>query len=163
MSIVDIIILICFIPFLVKGFLNGLIRQIIGIASLILGVWSSYKFSSIVASWITEWVEASGPVINIISFTLIFIVVIAALSILGKVLEGCIRLIMLGWLNKLLGVIFAFIKCALIVGFIILIFNSVNAKLGLVSPQTLSESALYYPLKSMATQIFPYITGYLFN
>jgi membrane protein required for colicin V production len=84
MSIVDIIILICFIPFLVKGFLNGLIRQIIGIASLILGVWSSYKFSSIVASWITEWVEASGPVINIISFTLVFIVSLLLFPYLAK-------------------------------------------------------------------------------
>ena len=72
-------------------------------------------------------------------------------------LEGVFRLVMLGWLNKLLGVLFALLKTALIVGLLIIAFTSVNDTFKFVQESVLNESVLYPPLKKLAFEVFPYL------
>ena len=69
---------------------------------------------------------------------------------------------MLGWLNKLLGIAFAFLKTALIVGLVIMLFNSLNDNFHLIQEETLAESVLYGPLKNLAYTVFPYLKEMLF-
>lgn len=157
MNILDIILLICFIPALISGLKKGFIAQVIAIVSIILGVWLSFRFSTALSDWTAQWIQTSRQVLNIISFTVIFVIVIFALAALGKLLEASIKIIMLGWLNKLLGVLFAFLKCLIVIGLIIIAFDIINSATGLVSEGPLSKSALYNPIKNMAYSIFPYL------
>lgn len=157
MNILDIIILICIIPALVQGVRKGFISQVISIISIILGVWISARFANMAGAWLAQWITASGQVIRIIAFTLILITVILVLNGIGKLLERIIKLIMLGWLNKALGVVFSLLKCFLILGLIIMAFNSLNTTFGLVKPEVLADSVLYTPLKDLAYSVFPYI------
>lgn len=162
MNIIDIILLICFIPAVVQGIRKGFISQVVSIVSLILGVWMSARFASIVSGWIGQWITASTQVLELVAFALIMILVFLVLGALGKVIEATIKLVMLGWLNKLLGVAFALLKTALIVGLVIMAFTSLNQTFGLVSPETLGESVLYTPLKKIAYDVFPYLKGLIF-
>lgn len=161
MNIVDIIILLCFLPAIVSGLRKGFIAQVIAIIALVLGTWLSFKFASALSLWLGQWIETSAQLLNVISFTVIFIIVVFGLFFIGKILEKTIKIIMLGWLNRLLGVIFALLKCGLIVGLIILAFNALNTKSDFVPSETLSDSALYYPLKDMADSVFPYLKGFV--
>lgn len=163
MNILDFIILLCFIPAVINGLKKGFIAQVIAIVSLILGAWMSYKFSSSVSTWIGQWIEGSEQILQIISFIIIFIVVIFALYMLGKAIEASIRIIMLGWLNKLLGVIFSILKCMLIIGLLVMAFNAINETFGIVNEGKLAESLLYTPIKNMTYSIFPYIKDMLFQ
>lgn len=162
MSIVDIILLICFIPALVSGIRKGFISQVISIVSLIAGVWISYEFSSAVGSWLGQYIEAAENILKLIAFIIIMIAVLAGLALAGRLLEGVISFVMLGWLNKLLGVAFALLKTGLIVGLLIMVFSSLNNNLHIVSDQVLAESVLYTPLKDMAYTIFPYLKSLIF-
>ena len=157
MNILDAIILICFIPAIIQGFRKGFIAQVIAIVAIIAGIWMSFKFSKLVSGWIGQYIEASGQVLQIVAFALILVLVILALGALAKLLEATVKIVMLGWLNKLLGVIFSLLKCILIVGLIILVFNSVNAQFHLVKEETLLESRLYHPIKNTANSVFPYL------
>ena len=68
---------------------------------------------------------------------------------------------MLGWLNRLLGVIFALLKTGLIVGLAIMAFDSINNTFKFVQESVMESSILYPPLKSLAYEIFPYIKDML--
>lgn len=162
MSILDVILLICFIPALVQGLKKGFISQVISIVSLIAGVWMSFEFSTAVSAWLAQYVEASEKLLKIASFAIIMIGVFIILGIVGKSLEGILKFVMLGWLNRLLGVVFAFIKTGLVIGIVIILFNSLNNSLNLVSEETLAQSVLYPPLKDMAYTIFPYLKEIFF-
>lgn len=162
MSILDVILLICFIPALIQGLKKGFISQVISIVSLIAGVWMSFEFSTAVSAWLAQYVEASEKLLKIASFAIIMIGVFIILGIVGKSLEGILKFIMLGWLNRLLGVVFAFIKTGLVIGIVIILFNSLNNSLNLVSEETLAQSVLYPPLKDMAYTIFPYLKEIFF-
>lgn len=162
MSILDVILLICFIPALIQGLKKGFISQVISIVSLIAGVWMSFEFSTAVSAWLAQYVEASEKLLKIASFAIIMIGVFIILGIVGKSLEGILKFVMLGWLNRLLGVVFAFIKTGLVIGIVIILFNSLNNSLNLVSEDTLAQSVLYPPLKDMAYTIFPYLKEIFF-
>lgn len=162
MNILDIIILICFIPALVQGIRKGFISQVVAIVSIVAGVYLSFEFSELVSAWISQYIEGSEQVLKITAFALILIAVIAGLTAFGKLIEKMVKIVMLGWLNRLLGAAFSMLKCALIVGLIIMVFNSLNGSFHFVDEAKLAESTLYPPLKSFAYKVFPYLKELIF-
>lgn len=161
MNILDIILLICFVPALVQGIRKGFIAQAISIISIIVGIWASARFADVVAGWVAQYITASEQVMKIVAFALILIVVFFLLGLIGKMLEGIFNFVLLGWLNKLLGVVFALLKTVLIVGLVIMAFSSLNDTFHLVKEAVLNESVLYPPLKKIAFDVFPYIKDML--
>ena len=162
MNILDIIILLCFIPALIQGLRKGFIAQVIAIVAILAGVFLSFQFSTAASSWLSQYIEGSEQVLKIVSFALILIAVIAALTALGKLLEGVLKIVMLGWLNRLLGVLFSFLKCGLIVGLVIMAFSSLNSTFHFVEEAELTKSTLYPPLKDLAYKVFQYLKELLF-
>ena len=156
MNILDIIILLCLIPALIQGLFKGFISQAISLISIIVGVWASAHFAGLVCQWLSQHISGSEEVLKITAFALIFLVVIIGLILLGKVLEAAIKLVMLGWLNRLLGAIFAITKWLLILGLITIGFNAINDTFNLVKPETLAQSHLYPMLTNFANTVFPY-------
>ena len=161
MNILDIIILICLIPAVVQGIRKGFISQAISIVSLVVGVWASARFANIVGDWISRYITASEQILKVVAFAIILVAVFVVLGLLGRLLEGVIKLIMLGWLNKLLGVVFSLIKSFLILGIVVLAFNSLNATFGFVKPEVLADSVLYPVVKGLADAVFPYLKSLL--
>lgn len=161
MNILDTILLICFVPAIVQGIKKGFIAQAVSIISIIAGIWASARFANIVSEFIAKYITASEQVLKVVAFALILVAVFVLLGALGKMLEGMFKLVMLGWLNKLLGVVFALLKTALIVGIMIMAFSSINATFGFVKPEVLESSVLYPPLKEIAFEVFPYLKDML--
>ena len=161
MNILDIILLVCFIPAIFQGIRKGFIAQAISIISIIVGIWASAHFADIVAGWVAQYITASDQILKVVAFALILIAVFLVLAAVGKLLEGMFKLVMLGWLNKVLGVVFALLKTGLIVGVAIMAFNSLNDTFNLVQEPVLNESVLYPPLKKIAFEVFPYLKDML--
>ena len=161
MNILDIILLVCFVPAIFQGIRKGFIAQAVSIISIILGIWASAHFADVVSGWIAQYITASGQVLRLVAFALILVLVFLVLAALGKMLEGVIKLVMLGWLNKLLGVVFALLKTGLIVGLVIMAFSSLNENFKFVQESVLNESVMYPPLKKLAFEIFPYLKDML--
>lgn len=157
MSIVDIILLICFIPAVFQGIRKGFIAQVISIVSIIAGIWASAHFADLVSAWAAQYITASEQVLKLVSFALILVAVFLALAALGKILEGMFKLVSLGWLNKLLGLVFALLKTSLLIGLAIIAFTTLNDTFGFVQESELAESVLYPPLKNLAFEVFPYL------
>lgn len=162
MSIIDIILLICFVPALINGVKKGFISQVISIVSLVAGVWVSFEFASIFAQWIGQYIQASENILNIVAFAVIMVGVFVVLGLVARFIEGIVKFVMLEWLNKLLGVVFSLLKAGLIIGLLIMVFSSLNNNLQLVDEQVLAESTLYTPLKNMAYTVFPYLKSLIF-
>ena len=161
MNILDIILLICFIPALIQGIRKGFIAQAISIISIVAGIWASARFADVVSAWVAQYITASEQVMKVVAFALILVVVFIVLGLVGRLLEGLFNLVLLGWVNKLLGVVFALLKTALIVGLVIMAFSSINDNFHFVQESVLNESVLYPPLKKLAFDVFPYVKDML--
>jgi len=157
MSTPDIIILLCFLPAIISGITKGFIEQVVALLSLILGAWLAFKFSNVVGEWLKPYFEVSETVMHVISFAVIVIAVVLVLFFIGKILTGVTKLVMLGWLDRLLGLVFAILLAGLIIGIGIILFDTVNVKFELVDEAVLEESVLYGPIRDIAYTVFPYL------
>ena len=157
MGTIDLIILACFIPAIVIGLKDGFVRQLVALGSIVLGLFLSIKFSDMVGQWLMERWHLEPFWIKVISFSAIFIVVALLLNLLGKLIEKVIKITMLGWLNRLLGLALALVACALIVGTLIYMVNSANDLLQFLPEEKIAESRFYRPLLHMVEVVFPYL------
>lgn len=162
MNVLDIILLLCFVPAIIGGLRRGFIAQVVAIISIILGIWLSFKFSAVLSGWLGQWIEAGEQVLHVISFAVIMILAILALAAVGKLIEATVKIILLGWLNRLLGLIFALLKYALIIGLLLMLFNSLNGQFHMVDKEVLDSSLLYGPLLNLANSVFPYLKALIF-
>lgn len=157
MGILDIILLICFVPAIIKGLRNGFVKQLFGIAAVILGVWLATHYTPDVAKWMGMQFEAPEKFINILSFAVVLIAGIAVFEIIGSILSKLLAAASLSFLDRVLGFVFALLKAALVLGLFVYLFDGLNEKWALVKPETLDASAIYTWLKQMAIKIFPYL------
>ncbi len=163
MCVLDIILGICLVASLIQGVVKGFTEQIIALVSIIAGTWIAYKFSKIVCGLIMPHIQISERVLYILVFILMVAAVIIIFHLIGKVIKASIKFVMLGWLDRLLGGVFSLLKAALILGILIILFNTINSSFGIVPESSIEKSVIYTPLKRLAYGIFPYFKELLFK
>lgn len=163
MCTLDIILSICLAASVIQGLVKGFTDQIIALVSIILGTWAAFKFSDLVCGWADPYLHMSGQVLHVIVFILMIIAVIVVMHLLGKVIKASIKFVMLGWLDRLLGAVFALLKATLIIGILIILFNTLNTSFHIVDETVMEKSVFYSPIKRIAYEVFPYFKELLFR
>ena len=161
MGTLDIILLICFVPALVRGIMKGFVEQLISLASLFVGAWMAYRFAEPLSVWLTQFINVEPRILGVASFAIIVILTVFLLALLGKLLAKTLKLASLGFVDRLLGVVFALLKAALIIGLLIFVFDTFNGKWSIVNPEVLDESVIYGALHRAAMKVFPYLQNLL--
>ncbi|AOW18042.1 colicin V production protein [Polaribacter vadi] len=158
MNIVDIIIIVILIFAAVRGFITGLFSSVASLVAIIAGVFCAIHYSHYVEAEFQDSVlEWSSNTYKIASFAITFLVVILTILFLGKLLTKLADISSLGLLNKILGGIFGALKWSLILSVIFLLFDKFNKTIPFVEKETLEESILYSPVKSIIPTLFPAI------
>ncbi len=163
MNTLDIIILICLAPAVIRGISKGFLEQAVSFAALFISVWAAFRFSLPVRAWLEGLTDLSPTILGVASFAIVLVGVSLGMVLLGKLLTRIIRLAMLGWLDRLLGVVFALLIALLILGVAVILFNTVNTRLSIVKPEVLEGSVLYGYIKDAAYTVFPYLKELLLN
>ena len=163
MATLDIILLVCFLPGIIRGLSKGFLEQALALVGIVLSVWAAFRFSSLVCTWIKPYLEVSETVLSVISFALILVVVALVAILVGKLLTKLLELAMLGWLDKVLGLVLALAVNALAIGVVIVLFDTLNLKFGFVKPEVLDESVVYTALKDLSYLVFPYLKELFFK
>lgn len=136
-----------------RGFNKGLIIEVSTLIAFGLGIWGGIHFSDFIAELIMDKVDSEY--VPIVSFGATFILIVAAIFVLGKLLEKAVNLVQLKLVNKITGAFFGVAKIALIISVILVIINSYDQKVNIV-PQDLKEnSLLYQPLTDISLQVIP--------
>lgn len=162
MNVLDIVILILFLPGIIRGVSKGFIEQAVSLAGIVASVWMATRFSSIVCEKLKDYINVSETVLSIISFIIILVAVSIVVLLIAKLITGLIKMANLSWVNRLLGFIFAIALSAVVIGLVIILFDTVNVKFELVKSPVLTESVLYGALKDLGYAVFPYLKE-LFN
>lgn len=161
LSIIDIVILIIVLASAVWGGFKGFVAQIVSIFALIIGVWCAFKLSGYFAPDVKELFSLSMAVnsVKVILFIIILIVAIFLGKILGNALEGLVKITMMEWLNRLLGVVFAALQTIMVMSIIVYLLDNINDSWHIFSRDTLNNSKAYIFLHNFALKIFPYMKG----
>ncbi len=167
MTILDVILLLCCIPVLIRGFKKGFLNQLFSIIALLAGVWTAYILADIPAQWFLPAFEGNTgnpeQMAQLAGFATCLVVTITGFSLLGTLLEKFLRIITPDWLDHILGVILSSVSTAILLGVLLLIFESLNSIYFFMDPKNeiFADSMLYPAIKTIAEIIFPFNNGML--
>ncbi|MBO4625161.1 MAG: CvpA family protein [Bacteroidales bacterium] len=159
MNTLDIVILVLFIPGIVRGMSKGFIEQAISLVGIVLSVYLAFKFSGVACTWLKNYITVSETVLNVLGFAVVLVGVLLIVLFIAKLVTAAVEKASMGWLNKVLGLVFSIAVSALLIGLLIILFDTVNLKFGLVKSPVLQESLLYGALKDFGYFVFPYLKG----
>jgi membrane protein required for colicin V production len=157
MNYIDIILVILLILSAIGGFKNGLIAEVVSLAALVLGVWGAIEFSYITTEFLTEKLNITSEHLGIISFVVTFIVIVILVHIVGNTVNKLAEAAMLGFVNRLAGMVFSVLKSALILSIILLVFDFIDKDVKILPEKAKAESRMYEPIKNFAPSILPFI------
>jgi membrane protein required for colicin V production len=144
--IIDIIFILLLIIAFLKGAKKGLIQSLFTFLAFFIGIAAAIKLSAVVASHLSQQITTGSKWIPFFSFILVFAVVVILVRALGKFIEKANEMIMMGWINKMGGVLFYLFLYGII--YSILLFYLKN--MGLLKPTTIQASKFYAYLSPIA-------------
>lgn len=163
MNWIDAAIVIIIILSVIMGFINGLIKEIASLAALILGIWGAIKFSDFTAGKLYDYFDMSGQYVGIIAFIITFGIIAVLIHFVGILVDKILDAASLGFLNRLLGIVFSAIKSVLIMSVLFVILNALDSRRPFLPKEKINESMFYNPISDIVPSIFPIIGEGNFN
>ncbi len=151
-NIFDILILIIFAVAIYFGARNGIIKQLCGLAGILLGVWAASQFGNQVGRWIGY--ESLPPAL---CFIIVFLAVVVILLLVASLTRKLVRVAGLGVVDRMGGALLGLVKYALVLSLALNLFVAVNNSLKLVDDATMKQSRLVEPVRSLSNMLFPYL------
>lgn len=137
--LIDIIALILLLVAIFKGLRKGLIVAVFSFLAFIIGLAAALKLSTAMADYIGDNVAVSQRWLPFIAFIAVFLIVVLLIRLGAKLLQGAVQMVMLGWVNRIGGVVFY----VLIYFFIFSILLFYATQLNLIKPETIASSVTY--------------------
>ena len=139
--IIDILFLIFVLGAIIKGLRQGLIVAVFSLLALILGLAAAIKLSAVVAMHLqNNGVHVSSKWMPILSFVVVFLIVVFIVRWFERLLESIIKFALLGWIDKLGGVILYSVVYLAV--FSVILFYC--AKAHVLSESTIAASKSYH-------------------
>ena len=137
--ILDLVLIVTLILAIIKGYQRGLIVGVFSFLAIIIGLAAAIKLSAVVAGYIGKAIKISDTWLPVISFAVVFIIVVILIRLGANMLQRTIEIALLGWVNRLGGILL-YIAIYLIV-YSVIIFYAEQVKL--IQPQTIQKSVTY--------------------
>ena len=163
MNWIDAVILIILVLAMVTGFINGFIKELASLLALILGIWGAIKFSSFTAAKLYDYFDMTGRWVGIFAFIITFIIIVILIHFIGLLVDKLVSAMSLGFVNRLLGIVFGLLKSILILSVVMVILNTIDSKRPFLPKDTIDKSFLYNPISDIVPSIFPIIGEGEFN
>lgn len=141
--IIDIVFAILMVLAIIKGFQRGLIVAVFSVLAFIVGLAAAMKLSSVVADQVGEVVKVSERWLPVISFAIVFIGVVLLVRWLARIIEKTVTFSMLGWLNRLGGILLYTVLYLIILSIVLFYAEQLN----LIKADTIQSSVTYSFIK----------------
>ncbi|HET6206536.1 MAG TPA: CvpA family protein [Terracidiphilus sp.] len=120
MTLVDWIVVIIMMAAVIAGMAQGFFRSVCSLGGLVLGLGiASWNYGHLAAILLP--VVRISAVANTIAFLLIALLIMAAIGLIGNLLAKALRMIGLGWLDRIAGAVFGFFQGVVFVVVLILV------------------------------------------
>ena len=139
MGIIDLVILIPLAYFGFRGFMNGLVKEVLNIVGIILAVFITFTYMDALVVIIEPLFEEPSATIPFISGIILFVGTLLIVALIAYSLKKTLEAAKLSTANRLLGLAFGVTKSGIVVSSILLLLAGFNFP----SENARNESFLY--------------------
>lgn len=137
MNLLDLFLIIPLIWAGIRGFSNGLVKEVFSLLALTLGIFLSYKLSYLAA----RHIHAEGA--ELIAFAICFIAVVILTIMVGRGVGKVVKIAVPDFVNKICGVVFGVVKVLFICSIALYFLKSIDTKEVILKSKTTQKSLLY--------------------
>jgi membrane protein required for colicin V production len=128
MNLLDIILAVIIGISVATGFMAGFARVGVGFIASISGLFFGFWYYNIPAAWIREHWTMSVNLSNMLGFFVVFLMFLTAGAMIGKLLSKLFKWTGLGWLDRLLGGAFGFLRGGLVAVIVVAVIMAFTPK-----------------------------------
>lgn len=154
MNFLDLIILLPIAYIAYRGFVNGFIKEVFGIAGIVLAVYVTFEYMGTISGIFAPYVENRDRA-TIVTGIILFITVIAIVQFTGIALEKFFEAAHLGIINQLVGMLFGALKMAIFISAVLILL----AGIGIPSEENRSNSVSYPIVIAVAPTTFDIVAS----
>ena len=147
--IIDIAFILVIVTAIIKGFKRGLVIAVFSLLAIIIGLAAALKLSTVVAAYLERNLMTTTKWLPLISFCLVFLIVVILVGLAARVIKKTFHFAMLGWLDRLGGIFFYTILYTIILS-IILFFAE---KMLILTPEVISHSYTYKYISPLGPKV----------
>ena len=151
MNYLDIIIAVTLLYGMIKGFSNGLVKEVTSLLALFIGIYVAINFSEYLEPKFIDILDGYQEFVPVLAFGVLFLVSVLCIKTLGFVIDKLTKILALGIFSKVFGGVFGFLKVVVVFSFLLFVIADYN----LVNKQTKENSVLFEPLTVVAKTITP--------
>lgn len=150
MNLLDLLIVLPLFYFSYRGFVNGIIKEVLSIVGIILAVFLTFEYMDAMSVIVRPFFSENVSYIPFISGALLFIGTVAGVQLVAYLSKKFLEAINLNFVNRLAGLGFGFLKSGILVSAILLILAGFNVP----SEETRKGSLTYSPVIYLAPLAF---------
>ena len=122
-----------------RGFTKGFILELASLIALLAGIYGAMHFSSITFGYLNKVLEIEPSYLQLASYGLTFILIVLLVTISGKILTMLVKMVALGFINRILGAVFGGLKSLLILSVLLMFFDKLNTQFGFVKDNVIDS------------------------
>ena len=103
--LIDVLLFVFLVIALIKGLRNGFVIAIFSFLGIIIGLAAAMKLSTWVAGWLKDSTSINASWLPFLAFMLVMVGVLLLIRLGAGMIHTALKLAMLGWLNKLAGIL----------------------------------------------------------
>jgi membrane protein required for colicin V production len=119
----DLVVAFLFLLFLVRGLWIGFVRQLAAFFALVGGYYLAGQYADTILPYTERFVD-NPKWTFLVSFVLIFLAAALAFTLLGKILHRFMQITLMGWLDRLSGMVLGGVKAAVVASLIYMFLAS---------------------------------------
>lgn len=119
----DILIIIIIVYCVIRGLFRGLVKEVSSIFGVLGGFYAAYSYYPQISNLLSRLV-ADAAYRNILSFLIIFCLVLIVINILGIIIKYLLNIAFLGWVDRVFGLAFGLTKGILIISVLLIILTT---------------------------------------
>ena len=135
-----------------RGQKDGFVSQLLGLIGICIGVFLALSYGEMVGSLL----HINQQYATISGFVIVMLVTIILIFLVSKLITKTLTLIKLGWLNTLLGIVFAVFKGLLVLSLLYAAIFALNARLNVVEPAKFDSSISFNIVRKAANPLIEY-------
>jgi len=155
MNLLDIAILIIIALMTIRGFFRGIVQEAATLLGLIISFFLSALYYKNLSSLLVRFVPNHEIVLSFFCFVFLFILFILLFNFFSILARKAVHLVLLGWLDRTLGVFFGLIKGAVIIFVLVTMLTVIYPKSG-----SIVENSRFFPsiltLTEKLTSLIPF-------
>ena len=149
MNYIDLILVSTCIFGLVKGYINGLVKEITGTLSLFISFYVAISFYTFFDPYFNDYIS-DGPVKSLVMFGALFLSTLLCVRIIGVFLDKATSFMALGFASKLLGSVFGFLKLYTLCGLILFFESQIKLKKKKIKDESFLYNSCYGFIEKIA-------------